>query len=670
MLRNIPDASNNFLLFIPLGIGLDAYFLRRGRLFLACLVAWLVLGVGIQLIQLYLPTRVAAVSDVVWNGLGMAVGVLASKRVRLRLDHLQRSSTGQQDRYAMLLVALWFFYESFPFVPTLDVGELREHIKSVVVAPPFELMRLFQHTLAAVLAGMAMLRANWLQPRWLNVLIPGSLAVFFEIFVAYGSLRRETLLGIVVGLAVGYWLAANATKRTPLIVLGVAIVALLLTVLTPYRGQPIGATFTLTPFSYIFWWGVTKDIPPTAFEALAIGALFWVGKHLNGITRVPPTGWVSGIFVALLILEFGRVYVVGYHGDTTPLVLALVLASFGRSLSSPTHPRTQTQTQSMPEYQPKVALQRQPKMTAPNYRIHVIAVLALSVLIFVVCHLPGVPYNLRELLDSSFGGGLSALGLALVAYGMSNGVFLLVLPGRRKWLLMFPAVLILHGVLSWWLLWVSVPMESLFDIVGSPVLDWPWEWEILGRYVALHMVIMLQLMGAALCVRAILWPSTLVDAVYWGVINLVLSWPLYLVVVKWAATDNLTELIANNASYGACSALAIALFLTCLAASAASSALSVRRATKTLTILVPTAAVGAVTLFWLGAESIIVKYGTVFSAFQFLLSTDRTHYASGVDLALRFGVAFFVVCCGLAVLQWASWRESTHDVFKRLNNGA
>lgn len=654
MFRHLADANDNFLLFIPLGVGLDACFRGRGRLLLACLVAWLVLGVGIQLMQLYLPSRTAALSDVLWNAVGMVFGVLAFKRVRLMFDHLQRSSSGQQDRYAMLLVAVWFCYESFPFVPTLDVGELRNHIKSVVVAPPFELMRLFQHALAAVLAGMAMLRANWLQPRWLNVLIPGSLAVILEIFVAYGSLRRETLLGIVGGLFVGYWLAANATKRTPLIVFGVAVVALLVTVLTPYRGQPAGATFTLAPFSYIFWWGITKDISPSAFEALAIGALFWVGKHLNGVIRVSPAGWVGGVFAALLVLEFFRVYVVGYHGDTTPLVLALVLASFGSSLSDRSHP--QIQTESLPAHQAKVALRSRPHVTAPNYRIHVMAVLALSVLIFVVCHLPGGPYNLRELLHSSFWGGLSALGLALVAYGASNAVFLLVLPGRRKWLMMLPAVLAVHGVLSWWLLRVSVPMESLFDIVGSPVLDWPWEWEMLGRYVALHVAIMLQLVGAALCVRAILRPRSLADVLYWVVISGVMSWPLYLVVLQWAVTDNLTELIASNASFWAASALAAALFLSCFVASATAAVLAGAQRVKTLVILAALAAIGAATLYWVGTEHTIVKDGSVFSAFQFLLSTGRTHYAQGVDLMLRFGIAFLAVSSGLAALQWWSWR--------------
>ena len=658
MFRNIPDASDNFLLFIPLGIGLDACFLRRGRLFGASLVAWLVLGVGVQLVQLYLPTRTAALSDALWNAVGLVFGVLAFKRARLTIDHIQRASAGPHDGYAMLLVALWFCYESFPFVPTLDIGELRDHIKTVVVAPPFELMRLLQHGLAAVLAGMAMLRANWLQPRWLNVVIPGSLAVFLEVFVAYGSLRRETLMGMVGGLLLGYALAAYKPQKAPVLAITVALGALLITVLTPYRGQALGAGFTFTPFADVFWKGVTVDVSPSAFEALAVGVLLWPGSFLRGSAHNARTLWVCAVVVLLILLEVVRMYVVGYRGDTTPLTMALILASFQMGFSKSMPVVSMRPALSTPEDAKKAMT----KQTATvSIRAHLVVISVLALVLAALSHFPGLPYNVRALFGPGIGGSLSALAVALTVYGMANGVFLLLASKWRKWFMLFPLILAVHGMLTWWILRYSVPSKSLLDIVGTPSLGWPGELELIGRYVALHLAIMLQLIGGALCVRLIFRPSTLGDVVYWAIISLTLSWPLYLVVVQWAVTDNLTELMANDASYWACSAWASALLLTCFAASAVSSALSAQRQTKTLVLSAFAAAVGAITLFWLGAESTIVKYGSVFSAFQFLLSTDRAHYAHGVDLMLRFGVAFLGICCGLAALQWAFWRRLCTD---------
>jgi hypothetical protein len=99
------------------------------------------------------------------------------------------------------------------------------------------------------------------------------------------------------------------------------------------------------------------------------------------------------------------------------------------------------------------------------------------------------------------------------------------------------------------------------------------------------------------------------------------------------------------------------LFLTCLVASALSAAPYAPQQAVTLVWLALVAAMGASLLYWLGAQHTIVKYGRAFSAFQFLLSTDREHYAQGVSLILRYLVALAAVCGGLAALQLPSWRR-------------
>jgi VanZ family protein len=651
MFRNIPDASDNVLLFIPLGIGLDACFRGRSRLFWASVTAWLVLGVGIQLVQLYLPTRTAAVSDALWNAVGMVAGMLAFKRLRLTIDQLTRSSTGRQDSYAMLLVVIWFCYESYPFVPTLDVGELRDHIKSVFVAPPFEMMRLVQHTLAAALAAVAMMRSSWLQPRWLNVLIPGSLAVFLEVFVAYGSLRQEALTGIIAGLFLGYWMAAYKPQKTPMLAMIFALIALLITVLTPYRGQAQGSTFTFTPFAGIFWKGVTVDVSPSAFEALSIGILFWSGSLLKGTSRAPRMAWFGAICILLMMLEFFRMYVVGYNGDSTPLVMALILASFPQSTSKD-KPGVAMLPEDRPHREP--AALTQGLNLAPSHA-HLISVTILALFIAVLFHLPGLPYNVRALMGPGVAGFVSVLCVAITAYGMANGGFLLFVSSQRKWPILFPAVLVAQGMFTWWLLRYSVPTKSLFDIVGTPILGWPWELEPLARYTVLHLVVMLQLLGAELCVLTVLQPSRLPGFLIWALISALSAWPAYLIIVQGATTDNLTELMSGDASFYAASALAGAIFLTCLASSALSASFSSSGSLWRLVGLALVSLLGASLLFWLGAEKNIFKYGKMFSAFQFLLSSDRQHYAQGAALTLRYVLAILSITIGLAVMQWSSW---------------
>jgi glycopeptide antibiotics resistance protein len=293
---------------------------------------------------------------------------------------------------------------------------------------------------------------------------------------------------------------------------------------------------------------------------------------------------------------------------------------------------------------------------AVGYQGHLAYVAVLSLVIGAAFRLPMVPYNVRELLMPGLGGVVSVLGLALTVYCMANCPFLFFATRRRRWLHTFPLGLVAQGLLAWCLLRIAVPIESLEDIVGSPVLGWSWDWEMMGRYIALNMAVMLQVMGAALCVRAIVKPEALADFFYWALISALLAWPLHLVVVQWAATDNLTELMAWDASFLASLVLATGLFLTFLAASALSAAVSAVRAHRVLLGLVLPALAGAAACYWVGAEQTIVKYGRVFSAFQFLLSTDRAHYAQGAELMMRFGVAMLTLCGGLAALQYLSWR--------------
>ena len=284
-------------------------------------------------------------------------------------------------------------------------------------------------------------------------------------------------------------------------------------------------------------------------------------------------------------------------------------------------------------------------------------VLGLSLLIGgLLTQLPGLPENLRELMAPGWRGALSALGLALTLEVLGNSVFLLFAARRRGWLLAFPLGLLAQGVLVWGLLRVSVPMESLHDIVGVPVLGWPKPWELLGRFVALHTSLMLPMLGAALCVRLILQPVTLPDVLYVAVLSSLLAWPLYAVVIQAAATDNVTELLAQQASFAAASTLAGAWFLTCLAASAASVAYSTLKNQRLLWGVAAVALLGAAGLYPLGTESVIVKDGQVFSAWQFLLSEDRAHYAVGSALQLRGALALLALCVGLAALQWQAWR--------------
>lgn len=323
LFANRSDNLDNFFLFIPLGIALQAGFVRPRARALGALLSVLVLAIGIQLVQLYLPSRTSSVSDAVWNTAGMLAGMLVASRVQALLAAQLAAHDSPRDNFLLILVGLWLFYESFPFVPTLDLGLLRAHIKPAVFAPPFDLSRMLQHGVAAALAGLAVMHSGWLRRPARGVFALGVVAVGLEVCVAYGQLRRETLLGIVLGLAAGCLATQGGVRRSAGLALPLALGMLLFTVLTPYRGQAADDGFTFTPFAYMLWYDSLGGLPPAAFEALAIGAILWAGLRLS---RGPASGWCVLVVMGLAALEWVRVGVVGYHGDTTLLVMVLVLA--------------------------------------------------------------------------------------------------------------------------------------------------------------------------------------------------------------------------------------------------------------------------------------------------------------------------------------------------------
>ena len=83
------------------------------------------------------------------------------------------------------------------------------------------------------------------------------------------------------------------------------VVALLMTVLTPFHGPADRAGFTFTPLAHLLWQGTTEAVPTTAFECLAIGALLWGG----------PRGRAAWHGPALLLVLVAALELVRHHGQ-------------------------------------------------------------------------------------------------------------------------------------------------------------------------------------------------------------------------------------------------------------------------------------------------------------------------------------------------------------------
>lgn len=291
------------------------------------------------------------------------------------------------------------------------------------------------------------------------------------------------------------------------------------------------------------------------------------------------------------------------------------------------------------------------------------SVVSLAGALWAAARAPGVPYNVQELVPGSLAGAASALVLAATAWWL----FCLPLWQLDRWrdrpeqAVRLAWWLPLQGLPVGLLMLAAIPGESLDDIVGSPVLGHYPALEQLGRYMALHAGLALAATGAVWCVAILCGrggsrPLTLLTV--WLLVLLLWCVPVHLVVVTWAATDNLVELMRNGGSPAASALLfgGLCLLMAAVSALAVTVAAGVRRRWPAVLGLAALGGPAGMALLWLGSEPLLMKYGKVFSAAQFLLSANREHYASGPQLMSRAvlagaGLAVLVVC-----LQWHRWR--------------
>ena len=279
---------------------------------------------------------------------------------------------------------------------------------------------------------------------------------------------------------------------------------------------------------------------------------------------------------------------------------------------------------------------------------------------WVVLTAPSVPYNVRELTEGRppFLTALMLALLLLLTLGAPAWVTSSRLRGKDASFRTALLFLLAQGTLAWVLLRPSVPLEAIHDIVGFPVLGGSAEAETAGRFLALYA-------GAATVILAaaaawIAWEDR--DSgplAAWAPVAAVALPVSYAVVVPFAATDNLTELMRGGGGVLPAAAISGALAALAIAGSGFSRLLAGRSANPVAAVGICLAAFPAgYVLLQLGMEPHVEKYGQTFSAMQFLLSRDREHLASGAALRLRYALAFAACAMAIAVAQHAAWVAS------------
>lgn len=696
------DWAVNIVLYVPLSFCLLGALWHRWQLGarLAASVFVLMLGMlvsaVIEFAQLYVPSRTSSFNDIVANTIGSALGVLAwwmfGRGARDWLAVVQGGVGGahllQKLLFAYLLVLCG--YNLMPLDLSVSPVEIYHKWRAGMVRfVPFTHMP--DSLLQALYGGLSEI-VLWTIPAWLALrsgryragqIVVGltliamgieTLQLFVMSRVSDSSSILFAAAGATLGLGLarlaGRWLSGPAARPRQLWLAFIWALVVLAAQWYPYRfhadwhaamveiDQALGNA-PLTAYYRNSELGALTSMLRKLLLFVPLGILLRLAllKQRMSMWRV-----ALPVLGLALLVELGQALQPGRAGDIADLLLQCFGAVSGwwlcgvlQAAESEPLPVNINQTHRAASIAPKSH-----RLTGSIWPWLLIAATSVTLIVIgaLLPRLSVLPYNVRELIvaDAPL---RSSLLLCVAAYWAAAVPLLACayLLRRRGWLasmLLWPLV---HGIGAFGLLWLAVPQEALDDVLGSPVLGWPWQWERLARFIGLYAVWSVWITGALLWAgRKRLQLDRRATAIWY--ITALIWLPLaYWVVVVEAATDNLVELMADGGAVWAAATLALALALLLMTVAWSGRWLAGRLSRRwwgAAALLLAMPVVYA--LVWLGSEARLLKYQQVFSALQFVLSSDRRHYVDPALLWMRFALAYYGVAFGLLLLQLPFWQ--------------
>ncbi len=552
---HLRDWLENALLAFPGGWLLTLYHrARKHRLAWALMAATLaVAGVGLamEIAQLWMPHRVPSLWDALFMTAGALAGALAGWVSSPVLGYLG-SLSHPRSRHVIFLGVPWILWTWIPTHLRLGPDMLGQSLGPL----------LSPHTIAP--GGMLWTCAAWLalatigrirKPSTLASMV--ALAALGPLLAPGRALSWELVGGAVLALAAWPLLRTRSPGHTATLVLALGLLGAAIKV------GGLAGSYSYLSFGNILPPGFA-DLPEPRLVALAA---FLEGYWLNATipflvmqTSATLGGKKRILLAAGLALAGIQLLSVLWTGKANAItglaVYAMGSIAAWRAMAMPS-----SAAPDVPDAPPARTVARDLRGSAPGARSRrswlrlALAVAVVTLLMAIIVRIPAVPYNVREL----FIGRHALQGPLIFALFLlwSAGAPRLAAVALVKWPYLHmaqPLVFLALAVPSWLLLRYSVDAESLHDILGSPILGWSGDWELFGRYLAL----------CASAIVPLVWWNVALEAA-WGVrrapalphlaLAAATAMPVLflakVVIIDYASTDNLVELVANASAWPA-----------------------------------------------------------------------------------------------------------------------
>ena len=418
------------------------------------------------------------------------------------------------------------------------------------------------------------------------------------------------------------------------------------------------------PYIPILIFAVIISVPCSRLtqKILSFGPLSWIGTISFGIYvyHWPCMKFISFYLKQLSISPSNAPFFFGLIS----MIAALIVASgswflLEQPLSKVLRRRFKKQSsenKASPSHSLTLPNESQHKLSTTAVWIFV-PIFFLATFLYTLIHLPGVPYNVQELFKSDHTIiRIFVFSLLPLWIGFSTSFFgrLLVKQHFLTWTMPIAVILVGQGI--WLLLRHSVTFESVNDILGSRIWNWPGNLERRFRLWTLQGPLTTFLIIFSAAFQSInRWPNrkAFLRILQYFLIGLPLVIISAIIIFYLPNTTNIVELVRFKPFFwfGPFFLLSLVALLAANAVWIANSASKHKgqlflKVTVTIILLVPGWA-----LLYAGLDPAVIKYGSVFPAIRFLLGPDRTFEISWLSLFLRWSIVQLGI---VGLLSWAA----------------
>ncbi len=320
------DALANVILYLPFGLfGMIAFgpVLGRTRAAVAVAILGIVLSLSIEIAQHFTVARTSDPRDILTNAAGTLTGIAAGWLIRPYIP-LPLVRMGIAMPSAAVLVVCWFGYRLAPFVPSLDLQQVKDSLKPLLIHPDFRMLEVIRYfglwlAIRRISEAVTPLLSGWTMFAALAMATLGG-----KILIIHNVVRASELAGLIA--AAGAWLLLSRVRRDGPRTLAVAIafaVAVLVDGLEPFAFAADPQPFNPLPFHSMVIGDWDAGLRSFFRKAFLYGTLFWL---LAQWSDSPRASTVTVTVLAGLIM-IAHLFLPGRSADLTDPVLALLVGS-------------------------------------------------------------------------------------------------------------------------------------------------------------------------------------------------------------------------------------------------------------------------------------------------------------------------------------------------------